>query len=175
MAVSTSQHSISFPVVSTNFLFKYLRNGSNSAEMAVDGSSTAVDFSYTAATTRGVVIHRLNIVIADNSINPGDFGGIASGLTTSIQVLVLDSDNSTIFDFTDSENISTNSEFGFLAGVDVDRDTQGAGDDVLVVRWTLAKAGQELRLLNTHKIAIRVNDNLTALTSFKCMVQGYKL
>jgi len=152
-------------------IFKFLRNTSNSEEMSVDGSSTAVIFSISPGANVSWDVYRCSIHIVDASVSHGDFGGIASGITNGIKVEVLDGDDNQLFDFTDDFTIKTNGQWGHLAGIDVFIQTT-AGDDLLIVRWTINRSGEPLRLNGTDKLAFTVQDDLTPLTHMAVMTQG---
>jgi hypothetical protein len=151
-------------------IFKYLVDTSNSdtPDMAVDGT-TPKHYDYTAS--KKTYIHRVNIQIIDGSISPLDFGGIASVITNVILFRHYDHSDSLVTDFTDGYPIKTNGQFVYMAGTDVDRDTT-AGDDVLSIRWTIAKSGSPLVLYKNQYFRVTVQDNIAAITSMRMMVQG---
>jgi hypothetical protein len=143
---------LSTAVTADRFVFEFLRDGS-SRDMKVDGSVTPVNF------------------IEDGNIAPSKFGGV-SALSNGCLIKALDTDGSTVIkDFMDGETIKTHWELALLAGVDVEVDA-GAGDDVVPIRWTIAKAGATLLLETSQRIRFTVQDDLTNLSNFYAMVQG---
>ncbi len=152
-------------------IFTYLRS-STDENMAVDGSSTAVTFDYTCPAGKRALIHRINFFIVDNAMQYGRFGGLTAGLTNGLLIKAHDADDAVLLDFLNGETIQTNEDFTTLSGVDAIIEPT-AGDDYLPIRWTIAKSGAELHLQPGQYIRLTVQDNLTGLTKFEAMVQGY--
>lgn len=156
----------------TNLIFKYVRSGV-SAELNIDGSSSSVDFDYVAEVD--TAIERINIEIVDGSIRNDRFAGLAAALPNGLLFKVFDSDGTTeLFDFCDNVPITITSDFVALAGTD-SIIAQAAGDDSLPIRWTLGKSGKMLKLTAGQRFRITVQDDLSTITRFRAMVQGYKL
>ena len=161
------------PVLMKDLVFEFLADGAT-RDLSVDGT-TPVKYKYTAPEDTAVLIGRCCILIVDGSQSPTKFGGI-NPLTNGLVVQAIDIDGTTVLqDFTGGELIKFNSEFVFLAGIDRPI-TAAAGDDVLEVRWTLteAGAGSPGMLLPGQSLQVTVQDNLTAITSFRWKVQGRK-
>lgn len=156
-----------------NLFFEPLKNGSSVA-MNVNGSSTAVEFSVTVPAGRTLQWHRTNFVIIDGGIQAGLFAGIVGGaLTNGLNIKVVNGDGTTQKDFTTSfGDIKTNEDWNLLAGIDGVQQ-QLAGDDILPVRWTVARAGLAPELPSGYKIVVTVQDDLTSIVKFKGMVQGF--
>ena len=161
---------MSAPVEPENFLFSHLTlTGTDS--MDTDAAGSGRTFVYQVPVGKKAYIQRINFQITDAGVDPKDFGGITGSLTTGCSVMVLDSDGTVLKDFTAGRPIVKNGDWGRLAGVDVDRDS-GAGDDQLLIRWTIAKAGGPLMLHNQEQVVLGIHDDLTGLTEFFGMVQG---
>ena len=154
-------------------IFSYFRNG-ESADMNVDGSSTAVSFRHSCAQVADNVgkkqaIERINFSLQDASIRLNRFGGIAA-LTNGLIIQAVDEFGS-ITDFTDDVPITTLGEFSNLAGIDSVA-IAASGDDNWACRWTISKSGSPLYLKEGEYIEILVQDDLSDLTSFRAMAQG---
>ena len=156
----------------SKLIFKRLSAG-GSADMAVDGSSTAVKFKWTSPVGKAAEIMRINFVIVDGGIGYGEFGGLGSALTNGLLVQVFDVNDNELVDFLDGNPIKTNEQFGYLAGADA-ISLPAAGDDSFHVRWTLSKAAnQSIALDAGDYIQVTVRDNLSALSDFGAMIQGF--
>ena len=154
-----------------NFVFAFLRNGSASKNMAVDGT-TPVNFDYTAPAS-GAHISRLNMHMADAGMSPyGEFGGLGSILTNGCTIKVFASNGTTVLiDFFDGETWKRNSDIVALAGIDLSPDPD-AGIDSNPIRWTISKAGDTLKLGPNEIIRMTISDDLSDMDEFFCMVQG---
>jgi hypothetical protein len=80
------------------------------------------------------------------------------------------------FTIHDRETIKTNAQWGQLAGVDVNHLDFGVGDESLLVRFTFAKAGNDLDLNGNLGDYLRIilNDNFSDLNAHTFHVQGYE-
>ena len=154
-----------------NFLkFAFLTN-SSSIDMAVDGSSTAVTFEFTVPNARFEWVRNV-IRIEDGTITATGFGGLSS-LTNGITIQVIATDGVTVLqDFTGERAVKDHSHLASFAGIDVDRDA-GAGEDVILVRWTVAKAWEAIELHKDEIIRVTVRDDLTGISSMDWMIQGF--
>ena len=154
------------------FIFSFLR-AIGSTRLNTNAAGSAVTYSYTVPSTRSAHISRCNMVLLDADQYPGRFGGVTS-LTTGCKFITLEADGSQAFDFLDGETIKMNADFTLLAGTDnnVDAGPTNAGR---YVRWTIAKAGQALRLRGGEGIGVVVQDDLSGLVDFKILVQGVLL
>ena len=146
----------------------------DSIDMAVNGSSTAVEFTVTVPAGRTLQWHRTNFIVVDGGISAGLFAGIVGGaLTNGLNIKVVDASGTTVKDFTTNfGNIKTNEEWNLLAGIDGVQQ-QLAGDDILPVRWTIAKAGFAPDLPAGYQIVVTIQDDLSSIVKFEGMVQGF--
>lgn len=151
-------------------VYALLENVAESTDMAI---AAADSFSYTVPAGQTFEFWRVNIRVTDGGIEMPLFGGIAA-LTTGLDVIVTDASNARLFRFNTGIPIKTNSDWGLLAGVDAARILeQGAGDDTLLGRWTVAKAGASMLLDAGWKFKIIKPDDLSGLTQFEMTVQGF--
>ena len=155
-----------------NMIFKFLSHPTNGIEMAGASTTGTATFGFTAIAKTDLV--RLNVMLLDGGITMPEFGGEAA-LTNGMFVRVVDEDGTEILDFTDGNPIVMNADWHVLAGVDGDPiNTQGAGDDVFVVRWTMAKAGQNIQLLPGQAFQVIRRDSFVAITQLRMMIQGFE-
>lgn len=118
-------------------------------------------------------IERMLVSIEDGvGMRAERYGGLAAALTNGVTVRVAD-DSGTILDLTDGLPIKSNAGWGSYC-YDVDIKAWGAGNELLLVRWTFAKAGVPLRLDgdNNERLEVILNDDMTGLVSHYFMVQG---
>ncbi len=139
--------------------------------MSINGSVTPVAFEWENIRSRPAAIARTLWSILDAGPTANTFGGIAGGITNGLLIELVDNADVVQFDFFDGETVKKNHQFGLLAGVDWVV-LAGPGD-AFTVRWTLAKAGKELRLPPGFKLRVTVQDDLTPIDSMTVMLQGY--
>ena len=153
-------------------VFQYFKTSGGSAEMDVDGSSNAIAFKVTSPPRGGIRPVRVNFVIVDGGIGFGEFAGLNAALSNGLEIKWFDSGDTELLDFTDGLNIKTNEEFGALSGADAVVQP-AAGDDSFPVRWTIAKSGLVPKMGAGDYLQITVQDDLTAITKMRAMLQGY--
>ena len=95
-------------------------------------------------------------------------------LTNGIEVKHIAADGTTVLnDLTDGTPVTINAEWGALC-YDVDVKSWGAGNEMLLARWTFAKAGQEgINLSENESIRVFLNDDFSGLLSHRFMFQGF--
>lgn len=161
------------PVDGTDYIFTYLTDPDGVADLAVNGSVTAVEYSFSPPVMAH--INRVNLGMSDDSkAMPNGFftiGTLANGLTIQLR----DTNGKVLQHFgTDVVPITTHARFGPLAGVDTGTDDT-AGTANGAVRWTIAEAGKALMMKPSETLVITVQDDLSAITELFVMVQGVKL
>lgn len=145
----------------------------NDFDMDTDSDVTNSIFEYEIPTRTTMKFSRINFILVDTGIRPGDFGGINGGLTNGCLLRVIDADGSSVLQHfgTHQLPIKTNADFGPLSGIDIPIAAL-AGDDLLPVRFSIFKAGAPM-LLAAGQIVRWVNrDDLSTITKFRAMVQG---
>ncbi len=148
-------------------VYKHMKNPiGNSINLNVNGSITPVSFRYTCPDTTNVVLVRMNIQMDDNAITYAKFGGIAA-LSNGVLIRICDREGKVNVDLLDGQTVKTNLNLAWLAGFDVLTDT------AVLVRWTLERAGKQLLLRPGDFIELVVQDNLSSITAFSIMIQGY--
>lgn len=178
LPVETSQNA----VVPSNFVYEFLSwvSGPKSAttnnwDMNTN-SGTGVPapsiFEYTVATGQTFKWSRVNMELVDGSMQVNKFGGIAT-LANGCLFQVIDTDGTTVLEHfgTDLQPIQRNADLSVLAGVD-SVIQPAAGDDMLPIRFTIAKAGAPMELSAGQIIRWINQDNISGLTVFRMMIQG---
>ena len=150
--------------------WRYLKTEAGSSEMSVDGSSTPVEFVYTAALP--TVVERLNFMARDNGIaQPSGFFSLAA-LPKGLWIVHRAPDGAVLENFgTGDRPLMTTAAFGSLAGVDIESDT-AQGQSCFNIRWTLARAGAPLGMSPGTSLVVTVRDDLSDLIEFSAMAQG---
>ena len=159
--VSTTETGVQMPL-----LYKRLVDNNGGTNMTVDGSVTPVEFYIQPQTNETYMIARWMLYIQDTKgFNITSFG--ANG--TLVNGLEIQMNGQNILDYTIKSN-------GDIAGLSYDMEvyTFGNDDDVLVARWSFYKAGQNVRLTDSDRLSVIVNDDLTTISSIYIQVQGYK-
>jgi hypothetical protein len=156
-----------------------------STSMAVDGSTTPVEFFVSPSANFDSYVKTLSFQIGDaGGLRLDHFGGLGAALGTGVELLYVTQD---IGEATIHDGIKTNLEFIRL-GLDTfpigdttnafQAETQGGGsEDSYLPTIDLARLfglqyGIRLRKGSNDKIIVRINDNLTGLTTFDCIAYG---
>jgi hypothetical protein len=123
----------------------------------------------------GMIIERMLITLQDGvGMRAAYYGNLGGPLTNGWEPVVKDDTDSVILRLGDNLPIKTNAGIGRVC-YDVDIKTWGAGDDVLVARWTFGRSGQPLFLPLGYKLAITFSDDLSGLVNHYFTVQGFKM
>jgi hypothetical protein len=150
-------------------------NGDGTGTENFIGSHLATTAYIQPATTEIIRLTRLIVSIEDGTgIKSGLYGGL-SALTNGITITQTD-DSGTLVDFTDGVPIKTNAQWGQLC-YDVSWHAWSASptEEMVLVRYTFSRMGQDVRLngANAAKLQVNLNDNFTGLLSHRFLVQGY--
>lgn len=127
-------------------------------------------FAYTVPEETEVRIARLNIAIVDGGPTLREFGGLPT-LANGVLIHVMDRDGLSVLDLAGGRPLTHNADFLYLTGIDMEIVT-GAGLDVVKMRYSLFKAGANLRMKAGDEIRFTIQDDLSGLDQFRCMVQG---
>lgn len=120
-----------------------------------------------------LTITRMIVSVEDTGgMQAEEYGNLGTALTNGITIDIdsggLDNE---LVDLTDGEPIKTNAGWGQLC-YDVDLKSWGAGDDLLVVRWTFDKSGAPIKLGDDDRLEITLNDDFSGLIGHYFLVQG---
>ncbi len=163
-----------------NGFFQMFETSTGKSEMATVGTTGTFGTTNpgvyfvtpsTAKSPKGVDVTRVNFKLIDGNIRWDRFAGLGSALPNGMKVEHISTGGATLFDFTDGQKIHINADFGLLAGVDNIIEPV-AGDDALIVRWTLAKAGKPYHLNQGQSLRFTIEDATSTITSFEAMCQG---
>lgn len=168
----------SVPKIADQFNYEFLRlasgpTGTSGDPYDMDSNSSLGSPSIFELTITGSFnFSRVNFIIVDGSVGPNEFAGLGSALTNGCQFQIIDSDGSTVLkDFHNGVPIVRNADFVAMAGTDVPI-SELPGDDMLPIRFSVFKAGSEMRLTEGQIVRWTNRDNVSAITLFRGMVQG---
>lgn len=142
----------------------------NNWDMNTDSDATPSVFAYTVPPGQELHWARINMVLVDGSISPGDFGGINGGLANGCLFGVYNHEGGLAHNLLDEVPIKTNAEFSLLAGVDTPI-IELAADDMLPIRFTVERAGDTVIIPARWSIRWTNQDDLSGITSFRMMIQ----
>ena len=147
-------------VYATSYKPPYLLDGAVQ-DMAVDGSTTPVDYIYTATGIGAARWNRSFIDLQDGNQDflPENFGSITNGLTNGVDIIVQKDGVETIL-----ENWKTNMDISMTCYDFTSPFRTGS----YIGRWTInSDIGSPITLFPNDQIIIRINDNLTTLDAFR--------
>jgi hypothetical protein len=151
-------------------------NGDESGIKEWTGDYSSVsDIAYIQPSAGEVIwLTRMIVFVKDTGTLDPDSYGNASALTNGLVVRLQD-DSGTIATLSGGFTIKTNAEWGALC-YDVTNHAWGTGDETLLVRWTFAKSGVEIRLDgdSNERLEILLNDDFSGLNAHRFCVQGHK-
>ena len=144
----------------------YLKDGSDE-NMAVDGSSTPVEYLYTVPAGHTLEIQRFMVTLEDGSVAfvPGDFGAIGGALTNGVEISVTNSGAKYTLATWKTNRQIRDTMFDF--------NPTFKADGAYVGRWTLSKDMESgITLEPGDKVSALVQDALNALDFFSIRVKG---
>lgn len=159
-------------------LDKNLLNGSSSS-MAVNGSSTTVDFENGPPAGQIWFITHICIFITDaGTLDVGDFGGIAGSLTNGVQIIQeISSTEYELANMVNNHELSRSfSEHPFTPVATGGEGGEDGWFDTIKVFMGTKFLNPVVKLTgdNSDKIICRIRDNLTGLNEFTASFGGWR-
>lgn len=151
------------------YFSKHLINGSD-GNMNIDGSVTPVDFTLSPPSGKKYIISLVMLVMEDGLMTYNTFGGITA-LINGVRFRVTESGiQRDLLDYTIKDNFDFY-ELSASAGMET-RNT-----DVLICSWKFIRAGTvlELKNLTSDNFKVTIQDDLTDISKFVCILQGYEV
>lgn len=151
-------------------------NGDGTGTTAATGdySLAAEEFYITPGAAKAYSIARMIISLGDTAtMQAQEYGNLGAALTNGITVKVDDGAGTELKDLTGGLAVQTNADWGRLC-YDVDIKNWGAGNELLVARWTFERSGKPLLLEPNHRLVVNLNDSFTGLLSHTFFVQGFR-
>jgi hypothetical protein len=153
----------------------FLRDGSDSKEMAIDGSITPVEFGVTIPPGFKFNLHAANLVMSTNkSIDMSGFGS-GDPLVGGMGWVYVDQDGNVFglpggLDPDNNERVYTNLDFASYVGIDIKEFPRA-----IVFRWDATESigGRPLEMGPGGRLLTTVGDNLTSRAlSFTMAIEG---
>jgi len=155
------------PIPVTEWISDHLTLDSDGStiDMTVDGT-TPKSFAYTVPAGKLFILSRVIWSAADLDINYLNWFGFGAALANGC-VMKANGD-----EFLHA--LKTTIEFAHLAGADLPilAINRGVIPDAMVIRWSLFKAGYVPIFDSGETIEFLVQDNLTEMDHFECVIQG---
>ena len=143
---------------------------------AVGHYSGAVEEFYIQPAAGEVIrIRRMIVSVGDTTgMQAQEYGNLAAALTNGVTIKQ-EKNGAVVSDITAGVPIKTNAAWGALC-FDAELKTWGAGNELLVVRFTFKRGGSVVRLVadrpTPDRLVVTVNDDLTGLLSHRFMIHG---
>lgn len=149
--------------------------GTTNANGDYSGTGNEDQFYIAPASGESFWIERMIVSVEDTSgFTAQEYGNLGAALTDGIEVQVRTGADTVKIDLTDGVPIETNAHWGRMC-YDVDVKSWGAGNELLVCRWTFTRTGGALILNggNSERLTVVLSDSFTGLISHYFLVQGY--
>jgi len=140
---------------------------------ATGNYSSSAEIFYFEASRGETAIERMIVSIEDGqNMRAEHYGTLGGALTNGVIVRHVRANGDVLIDFTGGVPVTQNGLWGSLC-YDVDVKAWGAGNELLLVRWTFAKSGIPVKLLVGDRLEVVLNDNFTGLVTHRFLVQGF--
>lgn len=148
----------------------FLSNGSTISAVG-DYSSAVERFTWTPLEGRKAHIYRMIVTVEDaGAFDAAKYGNNIT-LTNGIQVVVRNVADDAQIHSLSAGPILTSADWG-ARSFDAEVKTWGVGNEILVVRWTFARAGSPLALDDSMYLSVELHDVLTGLVDHRFLIQG---
>ena len=165
----------------TNLLYRFLTDdGTTTGTKDAIGNYSGAAEEFYIEPGPGQVFHiaRLIVSIEDGSaFAVSEYGNMGAALTNGVKVEVRSGSHAaptTVLDLMDGLAVTTNGEWG-CHNFDVANLDWGAGNQMLLARWTFSATDGELRIDGDagERLSVILEDDLSALVHHRFLVQGY--
>jgi len=155
----------------SKMIIQHLRDINGSAELAVDGSSTPVEFFFAPLVGDRAFIRTVKIEIVAAAFDDVAVFAGGSALTNGIGILVKDRDGNILLDVLNGDPIAKDADWSDLAGENV-IPTKNTGDDLYAVTWDITDTGIDLFLDELASLRFVIQDDLSGLTQMHVVAHG---
>lgn len=136
------------------------------------GGQGATSFVYEVPVGFELHLARLIVTIEDGAgMRAERYGGLSSALTNGIIVESLTSEDVVDMDLTDGHPVKTNADWASFC-YDAQVLSWGAGDELLVARWSFDRAGQPFVVPAGEHFTVRLQDDMSGLIAHRFVIQG---
>lgn len=152
-------------------------DGSGNINAVGDYLASLTEFAIAPPAGKVFSIARMIVTVRDTgSFDSGSYGNgltLVNGISVEKRTGVVNGASSLVQSLTDPVKIETNTDWGSYC-YDIGVSNFGQGDEVMLVRWTFARAGVALRLDGdaNEYLAVRLNDDFTGLVGHVFNMQG---
>ena len=148
-------------------------DGSGTINFNGDYSSVAEQAILAAGGTQDLAVYRLIVSVQDTAtMQAEEYGNLGAALANGIELKHVAANGSTVInDMSNSNPVTINAEWGALC-YDVDVKSWGAGDELMLVRWTFNNAGAPIHLKPGESLRLFLSDNFDGLILQCFMFQG---
>ncbi len=155
-------------------IIEFLRADNTDGDRNANGDHSSVDMDYFFEATEGVArIHRMIVFIGDTGTVGVDKYGALSALTNGIKV-EHKRDGVIVRDLLDGVPVKQNMDWQRYCFDVVILDKGATGNAGFVsARWTFAKSGYPIRLIQNDRFCVTIRDDLSGLTDHYFSLQGY--
>jgi len=142
-----------------------------STDMNIDGT-TPKNFQHIVPAGKRFIFSRAVFTAVDLNIIYTDWFGFGAALTNGCLMQAVNSDDESIVVFEDA--IKTTLDFAHLSAQDLPIVSLNRGTipDVMVIRWSLFKAGYVPIFEAGDKVEMTIRDNLVNMDNFQAIIQG---
>ena len=116
-------------------------------------------------------ISRLVLGLIGGNPSVNEFAGMNSPLTNGILFQATDDKGGLLQSFHGQRPVTTNGDFVFMAGSDMEM-LIGPGLDLVTVRFSFFKANANVLIGQGYQIRVVIQDDLSSISQFRIMVQG---
>ena len=153
-------------------------DGTGTKDAIGNYSGAVEEFYIQPGATEVFHILRMIVSIEDTTgMQPEEYGNLGNALSNGVSV-GYEVDGVEAVDLTDGLPIKTNAQWGSLCyDVDVKNWGNTPTDELVVVRWTFARSGTNIRLSGFNatpdRLVVSLNDSLIGLVAHRFLVQGF--
>jgi hypothetical protein len=153
-------------------------DGTGTSNFIGDYSSVAVEGYIKADAGEDWEVYRVIIRVGDASgMQAAQYGNLGSALTNGIRIRVYTEDTNEVADLDGGSPVKSNAGWAALC-YDADVKswrTGGAGDELLVARYTFSRLGAPITLSGDDRIQFDFSDDFTGLINHTFIFQGSKI
>ncbi len=155
-------------------IYRYLdTNGDGTGtKSAIGNYASPTDFYFEAQ--RVTELHRILISVEDTQgMQAEEYGNLGAALSNGYVIEAKDASDNVLQDYCDGVAVTTNANLGRIC-YDLDLKSWGAGNELLLARFTFTRSGNPVILSAGQKLVVTLNDDFTGLLSHYFMLQGFE-
>jgi hypothetical protein len=147
-------------------------DGTGTNDAVGDYSEVAQEFYIECPADESFFIARMIVAVGDTTVMQAqEYGNLGSALGVGVAIDYRDDAGVVFQTLTNGFPIKTNAGWGQMC-YDADVKAWGAGNELLLVRWTFERHGHGVDLDPGHKFVVTLNDDFEGLLSHTFAVEG---